>query len=181
MTHKLIKREILHKGVVFDLIVDHIEYPSGNGLVREVAKHPGGAVIVPVLENGEVLMIRQFRYPIQKTICELPAGKLNPGEDPENCARRELEEETGYKANHFEKLTAFYTTPGFCTEQLHIYMATDLIELTAGQKLEEGEESISLQRVPFRQAMDMIREGEIVDGKTIVGLFLAQRDIMHFT
>lgn len=181
MNHKLLKRETIHKGVVFDLIVDHIEYPSGNGSVREVAKHPGGAVVVPVFDNGDVLMIKQYRYPIDKTIYELPAGKLNPGEDPEHCARRELEEETGYKAIHFEKLTVFYTTPGFCTEQLYIYLATGLTELPAGQNLEKGEESISLQRVPLKKAMDMIQEGTIVDGKTIIGLFLAERGIMHFT
>jgi len=177
VNHKLKKREILHNGVVFDLIVDHIEYPSGNGSVREVAKHPGGAVVVPVFENGDVLMIKQFRYPIEKVIYELPAGKLDPDEDPEHCARRELEEETGYKAGTYRKLTAFYTTPGFCTEKLHIYLATGLQELKSGQNLEEGEESITLERIPLQQALDMIAEEEIVDGKTIVGLFLAERNV----
>ncbi len=173
MNHKLLKREILHKGVVFDLFVDHIEYPSGNGSVREVAQHPGGAVVVPVFENGDVLMIQQFRYPIGKVIYELPAGKLDPDEDPELCARRELEEETGYKAEQLDKLTAFYTTPGFCTEKLYIYLATGLRELTSGQQLEEGEESIKVEKIPLRKALDMAASEEIVDGKTIVGLFLA--------
>ncbi len=173
MNHKLLKREILHKGVVFDLIVDHIEYPSSNGSIREVAQHPGGAVVVPAFDNGDVLLIKQYRYPIDKIIFELPAGKLNPDEDPEHCARRELEEETGYRATHLEKLTAFYTTPGFCTEELHIYLATGLKELPHGQNLEEGEESISLKQLHLKMALDMIEHGEIVDGKTIVGLFLA--------
>ncbi len=173
VNHKLLKREILHRGVVFDLIVDYIEYPSGNGSVREVAKHPGGAVVVPVFDNGEVLMIKQFRYPIEKIIYELPAGKLDPGEDPERCARRELEEETGYKAETYKKLTAFYTTPGFCTEKLHIYLATGLHELKTGQQLEEGEESIKIEKIFLRKALDMVATEEIVDGKTIVGLFLA--------
>ena len=177
MHHKLKKREIVHKGVVFDLIVDHIEYPSGNGSVREVAQHPGGAVVVPVFDNGDVLMIRQFRYPIGKIIYELPAGKLDPDEEPELCARRELEEETGYRADAYEKLTAFYTTPGFCTEKLHIYLATELTKLESGQNLEEGEESITVERIPLQQTLDMIEAEKIVDGKTIVGLFLAERKV----
>ncbi len=177
MSFTVKKRDIIHKGVVFDLIVDHIEYPSGNGSVREVAQHPGGAVVVPVFENGDVLMIKQYRYPIEKVIYELPAGKLDPNEDPEHCARRELEEETGYKAKTYKKLTAFYTTPGFCTEKLHIYLATGLQKLESGQNLEEGEESITIERIPLQQTLDMIEAEKIVDGKTIVGLFLAERKI----
>lgn len=179
MNFKVIKSEVIHEGVVFDLIVDHIEYPSGNGSVREVAKHPGGAVVVPVFENGDVLMIKQYRYPIDKIIYELPAGKLDPDEDPEYCARRELEEETGYKANRFEKLTAFYTTPGFCTERLHIYLATGLSNLPGGQSLEEGEASISIERIRLAEALDMIASEEIVDGKTIVGLFMAAQKVEY--
>ncbi len=177
MSFTVKKRDIIHKGVVFDLIVDHIEYPSGNGSVREVAQHPGGAVVVPVFENGDVLMIKQYRYPIEKVIYELPAGKLDPDEDPEHCARRELEEETGYKAKTYKKLTAFYTTPGFCTEKLHIYLATGLQKLESGQNLEEGEESITIERIPLQQTLDMIEAEKLVDGKTIVGLFLAERKI----
>jgi ADP-ribose pyrophosphatase len=181
MNFTLKRREFIHKGVVFDLIVDHIEYPSGNGSVREVAKHPGGAVVVPVFDNGDVLMIKQYRYPIDKFIYELPAGKLDPEEDPEDCARRELEEETGYKAERLAKLTAFYTTPGFCTEKLHIYLATGLQKLESGQQLEEGEASISIETIPLKQALDMIESQEIVDGKTIVGLFLAMRRVGELT
>jgi ADP-ribose pyrophosphatase len=181
MNFTLKRREFIHNGVVFDLIVDHIEYPSGNGSVREVAKHPGGAVVVPVFDNGDVLMIKQYRYPIDKFIYELPAGKLDPEEDPEDCARRELEEETGYKAERLAKLTAFYTTPGFCTEKLHIYLATGLQKLESGQQLEEGEASISIETIPLKQALDMIESQEIVDGKTIVGLFLAMRRVGELT
>jgi ADP-ribose pyrophosphatase len=173
MHYTLKKSELLHHGVVFDLVVDHIEYPSGNASVREIAKHPGGAVVAPVFGNGDVLMIKQFRYPIQQIIYELAAGKLNPGEDPEQCARRELEEETGYTADRYEKLTAFYTTPGFCTEKLHIYLATGLSKAAGGQKLEEGEASISTVTIPLERALDMITSEEIVDGKTIVGLYMA--------
>jgi ADP-ribose pyrophosphatase len=173
MHYTLKKSELLHQGVVFDLIVDHIEYPSGKESVREVAKHPGGAVVVPVFGNGDVLMIKQFRYPIQRVIYELAAGRLNPGEDPEHCARRELEEETGYTADRYERLTAFYTTPGFCTEKLHIFLATGLSRVAGGQKLEEGEASISAVTIPLGQALDMIASEEIVDGKTIVGLYMA--------
>lgn len=171
------KREVVRKGVIFDLIVDHIEYPSGNVSIREVAKHPGGAVVVPVFDNGDVLMIKQHRYPVDEILYELPAGKLDQGEDPEDCARRELEEETGYRAERLEKLTAFYTTPGFCTEKLHIYLATGLKILESGQQLEEGEASISIETIPLKKALDMTESQEIVDGKTIVGLFLAMRHV----
>lgn len=177
MNHRLIKREIVHKGVVFDLIVDHIEYPSGNGAVREIARHPGGAVVVPLFDNNDVLLIRQFRYPIEEIIYELPAGKLGANEDPEQCARRELEEETGYSAQQFKKLTSFYTTPGFCTELLHIYCARGLRKLSNGQKLEEGEQSITLETMPIKKCIEMIDSGEIVDGKTMIGLLLAHKHL----
>jgi ADP-ribose pyrophosphatase len=105
----------------------------------------------------------------------LPAGKLDPGEDPRHCAERELEEETGYVGGSWRKLTAIYTTPGFCSEQLHIYLATDLNVSGRGQRLEEGELDLTIEHVPLHRAIEMIERGEIVDGKTICGLMLAER------
>ena len=172
---KVLKSEKLHAGKVFSLIVDHIEYPSGNRGIREVAQHPGGAVAVPVLPNGDILLVRQFRYPIKQLLYELPAGKLNPNEDPRTCAARELEEETGYIAGSLEKLTAIYTTPGFCDELLHIYLAVDVKKSGKGQQLEEGELNLTVETVPFQKAVSMIENGEIVDGKSICGILLAQR------
>ncbi|HEY6952380.1 MAG TPA: NUDIX hydrolase [Bacteroidota bacterium] len=174
-TPRVLRSEKKYSGKVFDLIVDEILYPSGNKSVREVAAHPGGAVIVPLHANNDIVLVRQFRYPIQQAIYELPAGKLNPGEDPAVCARRELEEETGYQAATWKKLTAIFTTPGFCNEQLHIYLATDLSKSVRGQQLEEGEASLTVETFPLRRAIEMIERGEIVDGKTICGILLAER------
>lgn len=172
---KILKSEKLYAGKVFDLIVDQVEYPSGNRAVREVAEHPGGAVVVPLLDDGEVLLVRQFRYPLKQYLYELPAGKLDAGEDPELCARRELEEETGYAAETLTKLTAIYTSPGFCSERLHIFLATNLRQSHRGQKLEEGELDLTIEKIALMRAVEMIERQEIVDSKTICGLLLAEK------
>jgi ADP-ribose pyrophosphatase len=174
---KILRSEKKYSGKVFDLIVDEIEYPSGNKSVREVASHPGGAAIVPLLPTNEVILVRQFRHPIQKFVYELPAGKLNPGEDPAVCARRELEEETGFTAGQLKALSAIYTTPGFCNERLHLYLATDLRQSESGQRLEEGEASLTVEIFAFQHVMEMIEKGEIVDAKTICGVLLAERSL----
>ena len=171
---KVLHSEKRHAGKVFDLVVDQIEYPSGNRSVREVAEHPGGAVIVPMLDAKTVLMIRQYRYPVKDYLYELPAGKLDRGEEPAACAARELEEETGYSAGRLTFLTAIYTTPGFCTEKLHIFLARDLGKLPGGQRLEEGED-LTLEELPLADALAMIDRWEIVDGKTICGIMAADR------
>ena len=177
MDLKLIKHEVLHRGKVFDLIVDQIEYPSGNRGIREVAHHPGGAVAVPMFPDGTVLLVRQFRYPFGIYTLEVPAGKLNPGEDPATAAARELEEETGWIAGKLEKLTAIYTTPGFCDEVLHIYLATGLKPSPDGHRREEGEQTMTLQIMPLEEAIAMVEWQEIVDSKTIVGLMMTQRNL----
>ena len=177
---KTIRSEKKHVGKVFNLVVDEIEYSSGRRGVREVAEHPGGSVVVPMLDDKTVLLIRQFRYPIKELIYELPAGKLDAGEDPMRCAARELQEETGYKAEHLTKLTAIYTTPGFCTEKLHIYLATGLQQLPSGQQLEEGE-NLTLETCSLKDAVSMIEQGKIIDGKSICGLLLAERRLSRST
>lgn len=171
---KTLKSERLYEGKVFNLVVDEVEYPSGNRAKREVAEHPGGAVIVALNAHHEVLLVRQFRYPMKKFLYELPAGKLSPDEDPALCAARELEEETGYIASHLEKLTSIYTSPGFCSEHLHIFLSKNVQKSDGGQKLEEGELELTSAWVPFRTVVDMIHHGEIVDSKTICGVFLAK-------
>jgi ADP-ribose pyrophosphatase len=172
---KLLKSERLYEGKVFNLVVDQIEYASGNRGIREVAEHPGGAVAVPISNEGNILLVRQFRYPMKEHLYELPAGKLNAGEDPLLCAQRELEEETGYSAQAWKKLTAIYTTPGFCTEQLHIFLATGIAKTHRGQNLEEGELHLTVEEMPFQHAVSMIVRGGIVDSKTICGVLLAEK------
>ena len=128
MKLKVLNRTTPFRGRVFNVVVDDVEYPSGNKSVREVAEHSGGAVILAHFPDDTILLVNQHRYPFDAFIWELPAGKLNPGEDPLHCAQRELEEETGYLGADWKKLTAIYTTPGFCSEVLHIYLATGLSE-----------------------------------------------------
>ncbi len=175
MKLKLLKRKIVYSGKVFNTIVDNVEYESGNRSIREVAEHPGGAVIFAIFPDEKVILIKQHRYPIDKFIYELPAGKLNTNEDPLDCAKRELEEETGYKANKWQKLTAIYTTPGFCNEQLHIYMAEDLYPAENGRNLEEGELTMTVEILPLQKTIRMIENQEIVDGKTICGIMIGKQ------
>lgn len=172
---KILKSEQRYAGKVFNLVIDEVEYPSGNKGIREVAQHPGGAVAVPLLNDGTIVLVRQFRYPMKQYLYELPAGKLNIGEDPKLCAARELEEETGYIAGSLKKLISIYTTPGFCSEQLHIFLATELRQSPHGQRLEEGELDLTIEKIPFQQAVAMIEREEIVDSKTICGILLAEK------
>ncbi|MBV6513949.1 MAG: Methanol dehydrogenase activator [Ignavibacteriaceae bacterium] len=172
MNFKIVKSEIVHRGIVFDLKVDQIEYDSGNPGVRETALHDGGAVVVPVTSEGKAVLITQFRYPLMQWLTELPAGKLGKGEDPYICAVRELKEETGYEAELVEKLGAICTTPGFCTEILHIYIATGL--KAGSHNREEGEQGMQVHEFTFEETDAMIREGKIIDAKTISGLTMAK-------
>jgi ADP-ribose pyrophosphatase len=131
---------------------------------------------VPVFDDGTVAMVRQYRYAAEKFLLEIPAGTLNKGEDPQIGAIRELEEEIGVKTGKVEKLTEFYVSPGFLTEKMHVYMATELVETK--QQLEE-DEILSIERHTFSQAFDLIRSGEIEDAKTIVGLIMAGARFGH--
>lgn len=168
--YKIKKSEILFRGKVFDLQVDEIEYDSGNKGIREIALHPGGAVVVPVKDDNKIVMVNQFRYPLQKFLLEMPAGKLDRNEEPLKCAVRELEEETGYKAKKITELGAISTTPGFCTEILHIFLAEGL---TSGiHNREEGEHGMEVFEFTLEEIENKILKGEIVDSKTICGVQL---------
>lgn len=177
MNYKLLKSEILYKGKVFDHQVDEIEYESGNKGIREIAIHPGGAVVVPIKDDGRIIFVKQFRYPLQKTLIELPAGKLDKGEDPLVCAIRELEEETGYKAKEIIKLGEIYTAPGYCTEVLHIYSAFGLV--AGNHNREEGEHGMEILEFSISEIEKMIRNGDITDAKTIVGIHYLKNQNNH--
>jgi len=172
------RHTVLYEGRVYTIERDDVRHASGYEAVREVVRHDGGAVVVPLYDNHDVLLIRQYRYPVDEEIIELPAGKLGADEDPRDCAVRELREETGCTASSVKKLTAMMTTPGFCSEVLHIFLALGLRDGT--QQLEEGEESIALVRVPLSEAVAMCRDGRIHDGKTVTGLMLAALEVGFF-
>ncbi len=170
MNFEILKSDIVFRGRVFDLRVDDIRYDSGNTGIREVALHHGGSVVVPVTSEGKIVMVNQYRYPIDGFLLELPAGKLFVNEDPLVCAVRELQEETGYHANKITKLSAITTTPGFCTEILHIYLAE---ELTAGShSREEGEFGMEQFEFFLDEIEEKIITGRIIDAKTLSGIFL---------
>lgn len=173
MNYKLLKSDLVFKGRMIDLKVDELEYDSGNLGRREIALHPGGAVIVPVTDNNEVVFISQFRYPLQKVIYELPAGKLDRKEDPEICAIRELEEETGYRAEKFSRLGEVCSSPGFCDEMLHLYLAEGLIP--GRHHREEGEQGMQVFKFSFEELDRKIVSGEIIDAKSICGIYLAKK------
>jgi ADP-ribose diphosphatase len=172
---KLLKRNRVYQGRVFNTVVDDVEYLSGNKSVREVAEHSGGAVALALFPDHQIILVNQHRYPFDEFIWELPAGKLNPGEEPLHCARRELEEETGYRASEWKKLTSIYTSPGFCSEVLHLFLGRGLSGSPNERKLEEGEETMTMKIVAIGEVIAMIERGEIRDAKTICGVLLTER------
>ena len=176
MNYRIVKSDVIYRGKVFNTLVDQIEYSSGNKAIREVAEHPGGAVVVPVTSDGKIVMVTQHRFPVNQVLLELPAGKLSKGEDPLLCAVRELEEETGYKSENVKLLGSIYTTPGYSTEKLWIYLAKDL--KPGDHNREEGEFGMEVFELPFTEVEKKIYNGEIVDGKTICGIYLARNSII---
>jgi len=157
----------IYKGKVVVLNVDRVTLPNGATVDLEVIRHPGAAAIVPMKDDKTVILIRQFRHAAGGFIYEIPAGKLNPGEDPRDCAARELEEEIGYRASSFELLTSIFTAPGFADEVIHIYKGTGL---TKGQQKLDHDEVLNVVELPIEKAIAQIQDGTIRDGKTIVGL-----------
>lgn len=168
MERKVVKQESIYQGRIVKVFVDTVEQPDGSHAIREVVRHPGGAVVAPRLPDGRIVLVRQYRHPTGKVLLELPAGKLDKQAPPEDIARQELEEEAGYRAGSLRKLCAFYPAPGFCDEVLHLYLATDLTPTR--QQLEEDEEAMTIESYTMDELTAMIVRGEIVDGKTIIGL-----------
>jgi ADP-ribose pyrophosphatase len=171
MPGKLSSKRI-YTGRIVSLDVDQVEYPNGSTGELEMIRHPGASAIVPFLsdpagENPQVLLIKQYRYAADGWMYEIPAGRLDAGEDPRTCAARELREETGCTAAELRHLTTIYTTPGFTDERIHIFLAAGL---TQGEHARESDEFLSCEPLELRRALEMIRAGEITDGKTIVGL-----------
>jgi ADP-ribose pyrophosphatase len=163
----VLKRQEYYRGLIVRMQVDTIQLASGASAIREVVVHPGGVVAVPILDDGRLLLIRQFRYPLGKYILEFPAGKLDTGLSPTETISRELEEETGYRAASMEHQFSFYSTPGISTEIIHLYVARKLTRVT--QKLEEGEH-ITVEVHTLDECLAGIRTGEIADGKTLLGI-----------
>ena len=165
----------VYTGKVISLDVDVVRFPDGSVGELEMIRHPGASAVVPFLsdprgEDPQVLMIRQYRYAAEGYLLEIPAGRLDPGEDPRDCALRELKEETGCSAEQVDHLFTMYTTPGFTDEKIHLFMATGLV---AGESKRESDEFLDLEPMPLSRALKLVEAGEIKDAKTALGLLFA--------
>lgn len=169
----------LHTRRAFDghlvkLDVLDVRLPDGNTSQREIVQHPGAVAMIPLDDNQNVLLVRQFRTAADDVILEIPAGTLYPGEDPKACAIRELQEETGYKPNKIEPLDGIYTAPGYTTEFIHLFLTTELVESTLEA---DADEFIEVVRIPLAEAIRRVEQGEILDGKTVTGLLRVARKL----
>ena len=163
-------RKLIYQGSVVDLGIETAQLPDGRSIDLEVVRHPGGAAVVALDPARGVCLLRQYRHAGGGWLWELPAGKLDPGETPLATARRELEEEAGLRARDWQRLTEFLTTPGFCDEVIHLFLARDLEYV---QALPQAHECIEIHWRPFAEALAMAERGDIRDGKTLLGLFHA--------
>lgn len=164
---KTLSSQLIYEGRAVKLRVATVQMPSGRQTTREIVEHSDCVAIIALDANGNILLVNQFRKPVEKELLEIPAGGIEPGEDPVTTVRRELREETGYLPRKVERLGGFYSTPGYCTEYLHLYLATDLIP---SQLHAEDTESIRLIQVSVSQIPNLITSGSICDAKSIAGL-----------
>ena len=175
MTGRVSSKKV-YSGKVISVDLDSVEFPNGTVGDLEMVRHPGASAVVPFLDpldspDPRILLIRQYRYAAEGYVFEIPAGRLDPGEVPRECASRELREETGYSATDLIPLTTFYTTPGFTDERIHLFAASGLTE---GISQTESDEILDLAPVTLSAAMAMLAAGELVDGKSMIGIMFAE-------
>ena len=172
LQERTIESKEIYNGKVLRLRVDRVRLPDGNETSREIVEHRGAVAIVAVDEKNRVYFVRQYRKPLEKALLEIPAGKLEEGEEPLECAKRELAEEIGYTPGDIRRLTFVYTSPGYCNERVFIYLARDLQRY----QLEKDEgEFLEVETYPLEEAVRMVLDGVIEDGKSITGILLASR------
>lgn len=172
MTYQLIEKQVIYNGKKVRLEVHHLQDERGKRHAREICIHPGAVVVLPLVDESNILLIRNRRYAVNQILLELPAGTLEKNEDPINCAGRELLEEAGYLAGRLMPLGNFFTSPGILSEKMYAFAAYDLEKSV--QALEEGEE-IELMQVGLDESIEMIQDGRIADGKTIATLLMYDR------
>lgn len=168
---KTVESEYKFEGQVVKLRVDVVEMPNGNTAEREIIEHNGGVCVLPIDEQGNIYFVRQYRHPFEKDLLEIPAGKLNKGEDPLECGIRELKEETGLSADKMTLLSHSIPTPGYTNEIIHIYLAQGL---THGEAQLDEDEFLNVEKYHLSEAIEMARKGDIADGKTLIALFMAK-------
>ncbi|WP_130807127.1 NUDIX hydrolase [Senegalia massiliensis] len=164
---RTMKSEKVYEGKVLNLRIDTVELPDKKYSKREIVEHPGAVCIVPITSDNKIYLVNQYRKSIDKEILELPAGKIEIGEEPKECAIRELKEETGLTANKYEYMTEFYTSPGFCNEKIHLFFAR---ELEQGIATPDIDEYIDVKTYSLDELLHMVQIGEISDAKTIIGI-----------
>ena len=168
---KTLKSELVYEGPVFK-VRKHLVETRGGESVRDIVEHNGGAIMIGLTDEGRILMVRQYRKAFEEALLELPAGKTDPGEEPEVTAAREFREETGYTANSVRHLLTFYPTCGYSAEKLHIFICRDL---TPGETEWDDTESLDVLEIGTDELLDMVMKNEIKDGKTIIGLLFARQ------
>ena len=159
-------------GKVVKLFVDTVELPDGKEAIREIVRHPGAVCVIPVTPEGEVIMVKQYRYAFEQIMLEIPAGKLEPGEDPLEAVKRELEEESGVVANNIEYMGEIFTTVAIFDEKIHAYLATDLVYKNAHP---DEDEFLEVEKIPLSTLVDMVMNGEIKDSKTQICILKAHK------
>lgn len=164
---KIIRTNDIFQGKVFAVQSSTIEIFPGKTIKRDVVIHKGAVGIIPLLSRNKIILLKQYRFPVNKVIYEIPAGTLEEGETALNCAKRELEEETGYKARKMIKILEFHTAPGYSTEKLHLFLATNL---TKGKFSPEADESMKIEIFTLKEAYQLLKKGKIVDAKSIIAL-----------
>lgn len=169
---RVIKTEHIYQGRIVSLRIDTIAFPDGGTASREIVEHGDVIAVVPVDDEGNLVLVQQYRLATGQTLLEIPAGGIDPGETPEQAVQRELQEETGFRADHIERLTGFYVAPGYCTEYIHLYLATGL---QPSQLRPDSDERIEVTKVSLAHALDMVASGEIKDAKSIIGLLYMAR------
>ena len=177
LVEKKISGEKIFDGVLLHVRKDEVELPNGHKATREWIEHPGASSVIPLLPDNQIILVRQFRYPVGQVTLEVPAGKLDfVGEDPLECARRELSEETGYTAEKIWKLTTIATTVGFSNEFIHLFAATDL---TPGKQHPDDDEFINAVKIPLTAALQLVESGKIIDAKSVISILLLAKQIFH--
>jgi ADP-ribose pyrophosphatase len=164
---KLSRRSRVYTGKAIHFSVDEIILPDGNKATREYVEHPGAVAVIPFIDNNQIILVKQYRYPVGAVTWEIPAGKLNKGEKPLSCVKRELAEEAGYRPRKIKKMVSFWPTPAFANEVIHIFVAHDLVQVQASP---DQDEFIETETVRVKTALQWIKSGRIQDSKTIIAL-----------